>query len=125
MTTLADYRNERLKKLEEIKSLGINPYPSKTSRSIKIKNLLENFAALENKEVSIAGRLVAIRSFGKIAFLKLRDDSGEVQVFMREPEVPSQESSEVTTEDEEARHPWRRAGATPCPERNFGFDLAA
>ena len=123
MTTLADYRNERLKKLEEIKSLGINPYPSKTSRSIKIKNLLENFAALENKEVSIAGRLVAIRSFGKIAFLKLRDDSGEVQVFMREPEVPSRESPEVTTEDEGARHPQRRAGATPCPERNFGFDL--
>ena len=87
MTTLNDYRNERLKKLDEIKSLGINPYPSESSRSNKIKEILENFSALENKEVSIAGRLVAIRSFGKLVFLKLRDDSAEVQVFMKFAEV--------------------------------------
>ena len=83
MTTLNDYRNERLKKLEEIKSLEINPYPSKISRTNKINEILENFDKLEGKEVSIVGRLIAIRSFGKLVFLKLRDNSGEVQVFMK------------------------------------------
>ena len=82
MTTLADYRNERLKKLEEIKSLGINPYPSKSFRDTKIADVTSDFDVREGKTVTIVGRLVAIRSFGKLAFLKLRDSSGEVQVFM-------------------------------------------
>ena len=82
MTTLADYRNERLRKLEEIKSLGIDPYPPKSHRTHKIADITEKYSELEEKTVSITGRLVAIRSFGKLAFLKLRDLSGEVQVFM-------------------------------------------
>ncbi|MBQ7802950.1 lysine--tRNA ligase [Candidatus Saccharibacteria bacterium] len=82
MTTLADYRNERLRKLEEIKSLGIDPYPAKCNRDTKIAKVVDSFEEMDGKTVTIAGRLVAIRSFGKLAFLKLRDDSGEVQVFM-------------------------------------------
>jgi lysyl-tRNA synthetase class 2 len=35
----------------------------------------------ENDHVSIAGRIVARRAFGKLAFLTLRDDSGTIQVF--------------------------------------------
>lgn len=82
MTTLADYRNERLRKLEEIKALNINPYPAHSTRSTLIAPLLSNFSEKENQTFTIAGRLTAIRSFGKLAFLKLRDVSGEIQVFM-------------------------------------------
>lgn len=35
----------------------------------------------ENDHVSIAGRIIARRAFGKLAFLTLRDDSGTIQVF--------------------------------------------
>ena len=83
MTTLADYRNERLRKLEEIKSLGIDPYPSKSLRDTKISEILENFEEKDGKSATVAGRIVAIRSFGKLAFLKIRDDSGELQIFMQ------------------------------------------
>ncbi len=84
MTTLADYRDERLRKLQEIKDQGINPYPSKSNRNTKISNILDDFDGYDGKEVTIAGRITAIRSFGKLAFVKVRDYLGEIQIFMQQ-----------------------------------------
>lgn len=81
--TLDDYRDERLRKLNLIKERGIDPYPAKSFRDTKIAEILTNFDQKQGETVCIAGRIVAIRSFGKIAFLKLRDDSGELQIFMQ------------------------------------------
>ncbi len=80
---LEDYRNERLKKLEEIKARGIDPYPAKSHRNVKISEVVDHFDEKQGQEVTIAGRIVAIRSFGKLAFIKLRDYFGEVQIFMK------------------------------------------
>ena len=80
---LEDYRNERLKKLEEIKARGIDPYPAKSHRNVKISDVVNHFDEKQGQEVTIAGRIVAIRSFGKLAFIKLRDYFGEVQIFMK------------------------------------------
>ena len=81
---LDDYRNERLRKLEEIRARGIDPYPSETGRDTVISEVVERFDTLAGQEICVAGRIVAIRSFGKLVFLKLRDLSGEVQIFMRD-----------------------------------------
>lgn len=83
MTTLNDYRDERLRKLEEIRSLGVDPYPAKSHRNTKISTILNHFDEKDGQEVCIAGRIVAIRSFGKIAFVKIRDYFGEIQIFMQ------------------------------------------
>lgn len=83
MTTLNDYRDERLRKLEEIRSLGVDPYPAKSHRNTKISMILNHFDEKDGQEVCIAGRIVAIRSFGKIAFVKIRDYFGEIQIFMQ------------------------------------------
>jgi lysyl-tRNA synthetase class 2 len=80
---LEDYRNERLKKLEEIKDRGIDPYPAKAHRNTKILDVVNHFDEKQGQEVCIAGRVTAIRSFGKLVFLKLRDYTGEVQIFMK------------------------------------------
>lgn len=82
MTTLNDYRDERLRKLHQIRELGINPYPAKSGRNTKIANILDHFSEKDGQEVCIAGRVIAIRAFGKIAFVKIRDYTGEVQIFM-------------------------------------------
>ena len=90
MVQLSDYRNERLKKLDEIKSRGIDPYPAKSFRDTKIGDILDNFENYQGKTVTIAGRITAIRSFGKLAFIKIRDFFGEVQIFMKlEGETPA------------------------------------
>ena len=77
---LEDYRNERLRKLEELRDKGIEPYPSVSKRNTKIADVVVHFDERQGQEVCVAGRIVAIRSFGKLVFLKLRDASGEVQI---------------------------------------------
>ena len=80
---LEDYRNERLRKLRELRERGIDPYPSKSSRNTYISEVVNHFDEKQGQEVVVAGRIVAIRSFGKLVFLKLRDVTGEVQIFMK------------------------------------------
>ena len=80
---LEDYRKERLRKLEEIRARGIDPYPAKTSRDTMISEVVKHFDEYQGREVCVAGRIVAIRSFGKLVFIKVRDLSGEVQIFMK------------------------------------------
>lgn len=87
MATLKDYRNERLRKLEELKELGINPYPAKAERTHKLAQITNEFEKLENQEVSVVGRIVNIRKFGKIAFVVVRDMTGALQLFLREGQV--------------------------------------
>ena len=86
---LEDYRNERLRKLEEIRARGVDPYPSKSTRNTKISDVINHFDEKDGQEVTVAGRITAIRSFGKLVFIKMRDYFGEIQIFMKaEGEVP-------------------------------------
>ena len=84
----------RLKKLEALRALGVNPYSTRVPGGAPIAEIVKQFGALEAAELdkqavdglaraSIAGRIVAERSFGKAAFLKLRDRTGEIQVYVK------------------------------------------
>lgn len=87
MATLQDYRNERLRKLDELKALGVNPYPADSHRTHQINDVTEQFDQLEGQTVTVAGRIMGIRKFGKLAFIVVRDFSGQVQLFLRAGEV--------------------------------------
>ena len=87
MATLQDYRNERLRKLEALRQLGVDPYPAKSARTHACAEVLEKYDELAGHEVVVAGRIVSIRSFGKLAFIKLRDQSGEVQLYLQRDDV--------------------------------------
>lgn len=87
MATLKELRDERLRKLEELKQLGINPYPADASRTHAIADVVDGFDGLEGQTVTVVGRLVATRKFGKLAFLVLRDMSGHVQLFLKSDTV--------------------------------------
>jgi lysyl-tRNA synthetase class 2 len=82
MATLKELRDERLRKLDDLRQLGINPYPAKTTRTNELIDIVNQFSELEGKEVSVAGRIQSIRKFGKIAFLVIRDQSGQLQLFL-------------------------------------------
>ncbi len=86
MATLKDFRDERLRKLAELKELGINPYPAKSQRTHSIADVVEGFEHLEGQEVTIVGRIMSIRKFGKLAFIVMRDMSGQVQLFIKKGE---------------------------------------
>lgn len=84
MATLKDYRDERLRKLQELKQLGVNPYPAESHRTHLLQQITDEFEALEGQDVSVLGRVVNIRKFGKIAFVVIKDQSGELQLFFRD-----------------------------------------
>ena len=87
MATLQDYRDERLRKLAEFKILGVNPYPAESHRTHMACEVLKQFDTLEGDHVTVAGRVTGIRKFGKLAFIVLRDMSGQVQLFLHAPDV--------------------------------------
>ena len=83
MATLQDFRNERLRKLDELKKLGVNAYPASVKRDLKVQEVTDKFEELKDQQKFVAGRIKSIRNFGKIAFIVIRDDSGELQLFLR------------------------------------------
>ncbi len=89
MATLKELRDERLRKLEELKKLGINPYPAKSERTHTLREVVDDFDTLENQDVTVVGRVAGIRKFGQLAFIVLRDQSGQVQLFMKTDTVES------------------------------------
>ncbi len=87
MATLKDYRDERLRKLETLQGLGVDAYPAKAQRTHTVAEVIDKFDELQGQTVIVAGRVVSIRSFGKLAFIKLRDASGEVQLYLQKDSV--------------------------------------
>lgn len=87
MATLKELRGERVRKLEELKKLGVNPYPASSERTHILSDVTDNFAELEGKKVKVTGRIVNNRGFGKIAFIVLKDASGTLQLFLTENQM--------------------------------------
>src|SRR5665647_1150416 len=87
MATLKELRDERLRKLHGLKQLGVNPYPATAERSHTLADISQHFTELENQDVQVVGRVTGIRKFGKIAFVVIRDQSGQVQLFLGQDKV--------------------------------------
>lgn len=87
MATLKELRQERLRKLDELKKLGIDPYPANANRSHNLKEIVDNFDQLNNQKVSVVGRIENIRKFGAIAFIVIKDQSGSLQLFLDSSKV--------------------------------------
>ena len=87
-------RNVRLKKIEELKASGIPAFRNDFKISHQIGQIAETYQAWEGEKLealketfSLAGRMVALRSFGKAAFVKLMDMTGQLQVYIRKDKV--------------------------------------
>ena len=89
MSSLEELKETRLKKLELLKKAGVNPYPSKVPRTFCFFDAKENFSEYEKKEkeVSLAGRIMAIRGQGAILFIVLYDGKGKFQAVFKKDEI--------------------------------------
>ena len=92
MSSLADYRNERLRKLAELRSAGFSGYPSVAHRTHMCQSIIDNYSELESSTVTLAGRVTSIRKFGKLAFVVVRDSSGSLQLFLRSGDMASKDA---------------------------------
>ena len=86
-STLEEIRATRLEKVEQLKALGMNPYAYHWESTHHAAELQEKFAELSageevDIEVAIAGRILARRVFGKLAFFNLQDETGTIQLYL-------------------------------------------
>ncbi|WP_297175865.1 lysine--tRNA ligase [uncultured Porphyromonas sp.] len=74
----------RRRSLEELRSLGINPYPAEeykvTGYAREILDTFEDEAP--RRAVSVAGRVMSRRIMGKASFLELQDSTGRIQIYI-------------------------------------------
>lgn len=90
------YIQERIKKADELRNEGINPYPNITKNAITSKEFNEVCGYIkddenkrdESKNITLKGRIKLLRIMGKAAFAKLEDSSGLAQVYYSRDELP-------------------------------------
>ena len=87
MEELSDIQKIRHEKLEQIKNLGINPYPFAFDRTHFAADIIEKFDPDKQENVKIAGRIMAVRKHGKAAFCHISDSSGKIQIYVRKDKV--------------------------------------
>jgi lysyl-tRNA synthetase class 2 len=83
-TNPLDERAMRLKRLEEIKNSGVEPYPEKFDKQ---QTLAQAKTLKEGSKVKTAGRILTSRKMGKIAFCHLSDWSGRLQIVLNSNEI--------------------------------------
>lgn len=91
-SNLEEIRATRIEKMGQIKELGLNPYAYKWEISHHARELQEKYADLASGEevaetVSIAGRIIARRVFGKLAFFELQDETGKIQLYLEKKKL--------------------------------------
>ena len=94
----ADQLRQRRENLDELRALGVDPYPRSFNATSTVSSLLDahveaDGAALDanHVETSVAGRIVAIRSFGKANFLVISDGRARIQVYVRQDSLTERE----------------------------------
>lgn len=85
---------DRKKKIDRLKEIGINPYPAGYKFDIKASDAVEKFSSIDGEELekdttqySLAGRIMSMRVFGKAAFIHIKDSSGMIQAYIRKDKV--------------------------------------
>lgn len=81
----------RFEELELLEKAGIEVYPYEFNKTHNAKFILENFKddnPDEFSNVSIAGRISAIRRMGKASFFHISDETGKIQIYMKKDDLP-------------------------------------
>ncbi len=85
LNRLDDLERERYKKVERLRSRGVEPYPLRSVRTHTIQQVREAFEqGVDLGVVHVVGRLTANRWTGKITFADLRDGTGRIQLFLKQ-----------------------------------------
>ena len=94
MENMSSVIQERINKARKIESMGVNLYPAGYHTDITILEVVNRFGDMDpetveknSKACSIAGRILAIRNFGKASFINIKDRTGRIQVYIRKDKI--------------------------------------
>jgi lysyl-tRNA synthetase, class II len=99
-SNLDEIRATRIAKVAQLKELGLNPYAYKWESSHHAAELQEKYVNLPAGEevadqVAIAGRIMARRVFGKLAFFELQDETGKIQLYLEKKRINNTMSEDL------------------------------
>ena len=90
MDETSELIQQRIKKLESLRREGIDPYPNDFRVTHTSRDLHEAFDPLPDEElksvgetIRLAGRIMAIRDFGKASFIQIQDRKGRIQAYIQ------------------------------------------
>ena len=91
-STLAEIRATRLVKADKLRELGMNPYAYNWESTHQAAALQLEYTDLENAgevdlPVAIAGRILARRVMGKLAFFSIQDETGTIQLYLNKQQI--------------------------------------
>src|SRR4030043_111649 len=85
---------ERIKKAETLREMGVNLYPAGYRYDITASEAMKGFGHMGEEELerlggsfSMAGRIMAVRNFGKASFIHIKDNSGRIQAYIRKDKI--------------------------------------
>lgn len=81
---LVGQRTQRIAHRDTLKSLGIDPYPATASPRTKVRDVIDNYDQHEGNTLVVSGRLTRSREHGKLIFGDIRDDSGTLQIAIKQ-----------------------------------------
>jgi lysyl-tRNA synthetase class 2 len=87
---LSEQEQIRRKSLEDLRNLGINPYPAAEYKTnVFAQDILDNFSPEKNnfQDVCLAGRIMSRRIMGNASFAELMDSSGRMQIYLRRDDI--------------------------------------
>jgi len=89
MAEIDNLISQRKQKLEELRKMGIDPYPQGFSPSHSIDKVREKYGALKMEKkteetISVVGRIMSLRRMGKASFAHIKDGTGKLQIYIRE-----------------------------------------
>ena len=97
LSEILQIRRDKLCKLQEENR---DPFHiTKFSRTAFSTDVTDNFEAMENTEVSMAGRVMAKREMGKAIFLDILDDKGRIQLYLKLNEIGEESFEDVKKGD--------------------------
>ncbi len=89
---LSEILRVRREKLAELREAGRDPFElTRFERTAWSKEITDNFDAFEDKRVAVAGRIMSKRGMGKAIFCHIKDDRGQIQLYVRADAVSEQE----------------------------------
>ncbi len=77
----------RLEELEELKKRNVEPFAYSFGDIVKSSDIKTNFKEDEQRQVAVAGRIMAIRRMGKASFASLQDEDGKIQIYLKRDEI--------------------------------------
>jgi lysyl-tRNA synthetase, class II len=100
MEKASNLLEERKRKLETLEAKGVSLYPAGFRCDLSVAEAFQRFGSLDSdsltkddRSFALAGRIVALRDFGKASFIHIKDRSGRIQAYVRKDKVGDEQYS--------------------------------